>query len=173
LSEVAFEKPFSVLHEWLSNMFCMSLQACKSQFVCPGFMPFGLGQWFVPIRGCVLLLGVKAEHVPGHAFSQKINMLLEEKPDNLYKMVKDHGFCIQCEVGAAGWVPPGYITIVLALGGALWFKWSSMCSKPEPGSAEVKQVLSSTTQMVSSFPVLAANYRDWLRYLEVVSKGST
>lgn len=166
----AFEKPCSVLHAWLSEVFCIGIQCCTNKYTSPGFMPYGLGQWFVPFKGSIMLLGIKIEAVPGMAFSEKVQKVSTMRPDDITKLVKESGFYVQCEAGDAAFMPPGFLILVLALEESAWFKWSTLSNDLHGGHPELRHVLSSTTMMISSFPVLQASYKDWVRYLEVAAR---
>lgn len=165
----AFAKPQSVLHDCLQSIFCMSVQVFTPRYVPHGFLPYGLGSWYAPLQGALLLVGVQAQSVPGHSFVQKLDSLGKMQPDDMSNLVMDHGFCMRCEPGAAGWMPAGFLTVVLALAPTAIVRWSSLDPAVAPDSAELRAILSATTQMVSSYPSLAATYRDWLRYLEVAT----
>lgn len=170
LPTIAFEKPYSVLHEVLGNAFAMSIQVCTAKFSSHGFLPYGLGGWLLPFQGSALVIGVAASSLEGHSFGEKCDALMASAPDRVAKYVQQGGFAVLLDVGAAAWVPPGFLAVIVALGPSAFLRWSSMSSKPTQGCPELRAVLSSATQMVSSYPVLAGNYQPWLRFLEVSTK---
>ena len=172
IGEQAFKKPSSVLHsDCLKQVFLLSVQVSSANFATPGFMPYGLGQWFVPVDGSLLIVGVQCQALPGQAFSQKAAAMSEAKADDLATLVKSNGFCMHCKPGMACWAPPGFVCLVITPCASSWLKWSSMTDRPSAEDAETRQVLSSSTMMVSSYPSLFLAYKEWTSYLEVVMKA--
>ena len=163
----AWQRRVSVLHECLQSIFAFTIQVATAKYQVPGFMPYGLGQWFVPLEGSLLIIGVPNTDVPGAAFSAKVNFMTSCKPDELGDIVAQKGFCVHCECGMVVRAPPGFICLVISLDKSSWVRWSSMCAKPTADSPEARQILSSTTMMISSYPVLGSSYKEWLRFLEV------
>lgn len=171
-TDAIFEKPTSVLHDCLQSIFVLSVQVGTAKYSAPGFMPYGLGQWFVPIEGQLLIVGVQCQKLQGHSFAQKLNAMMTAKGEDLEGLVLKDGFASKVESGCAMWVPPGFVCLVLSLADSSWLRWSSMTKTPSASDSESRQVLSSSTMMISSYPVLGASYKEWLRFLEV-STAST
>ena len=169
LHKSVIEKPYSVLHDSLQGIFALSLHRATAKNLVPGFMPFGLGSWFVPVEGSLLVVAALAEKVPGHSFSTKLENMARTGPEDMAKLAHECGFWCKCAPGTAAWAPPGYLTLVAPLGSCVYLKWSSMAPQPHTEGELLRKVLSSATLMLSSFPTLGPTYKEWLRYLEVQS----
>eukprot|EP00959_Pyramimonas_sp_CCMP1952_P147193 3080597-Pyramimonas_sp.AAC.1 len=169
LQDPSLEKPFSVLHSCLPSIFALSMQCSSAKFVNVGFNPFGLGQWTIVLKGGLLLVCVQGEHVEDKSYAEKVSKLMEASPDSMHKMITEHGFFMHCTAGAAAWVPPGFFCMCISLGDATWLKWHSLSASSAP---ELRAVLSSCTQMISSYPVLQLSYKEWMVFLEASLKTS-
>lgn len=167
--DAVFEKPHSVLHACVASVFSMSIVRANNEMRTYGFAAYGVGMWHCVVEGSLLICGVKAEHVPGGSFNDKIREMQGAKPDAATKLIKEHGFCMKVEPGSMCWVPAGYIHMIATVSSAaVWLKWASLAANPLTDDLTVaRTILSAATSMVASFPTLGVQYRDWLKYLEV------
>jgi len=137
------------------------------------FFPQGLGQWFCPLDGALLVIAIKQEFVPGHSFTEKAQQFDELEVTELSKLVKDHGMVQHIELGDLCWVPAGWLLYAVPLSNspAAWLRWASFDEKVDPNGAEFKKVLSASASMQSSFPALQATNKPWMQFLEAATKA--
>lgn len=172
LGKSAFERPHSVLHQWLGSVFAITLQRATQKFTSSGFFPYALGHFFVPLRHGALFIGLLADEAPGSSFADKVDHMVRMGPDEMERRIASSGFAAKAEPGTAVYVPPGYLVTCVSLGDTLLLKWAVMSAIPSSNTPELRRVLACTTSMISSYPALSAQYRDWTTYLGVHSQGS-
>ena len=79
-SDTVFNRPTSVLYDCVSEAFCMSAQVCTAKYHTPDYMPFGLEQWFAHLELSLVIVGVRAQKLPGQAFAKHLAANSETKP---------------------------------------------------------------------------------------------
>jgi hypothetical protein len=163
-----FERPHSVVHECVNELFQMTINRITKDYDLPGFMPSCLGHWFLPLDASLLVMAVKVESTPGDSFVNKVHSVTKGDANFVVQLITDHGFACTAQPGTLVYLPPGYVYWLVALKPGAFLRWASLSAVPNSDMSTIKTILANLTLLHASYPTLFDSNKDWITYLETM-----